>query len=270
MKVDIAAHARKEPSDVYHARPEMSASKVKAVLRSLAHFKSEFIDEEGKKDTPSLRFGTIVHTALLEPARFMKCHVIEPALNKNTNAFKDWKAALHPEAIPLSAGDADAVVRIIHAVKAHPVASSLLAKGIAEHSYFFTEAQTGVACKMRPDYLTEDGWIVDIKTAHDASREAFTRAIGQHRYDISAGLYSEGFRTIFGQMPRGYVYVACETDAPYCCAVYVADETVCEKGLEDARRALWLYKHAAERNEWPGYQSTEAENISLPHWMLLD
>lgn len=270
LSEEIRSKAVKEPSASYFAHPSMSCSMIREILRSPAHFKYRYIDGHKDKDTPAKLFGTITHTALLEPRRFLDQYVIAPDLNKNTNAYKDWKAGLPAETLILKREEADAIITMCENVSSHPVAGDLLRGATMEHSLYFEEEETGIQCRVRPDAITDDGYVVDLKTTRNASREQFMRSIANYRYDISAGLYTHAFERVFKQPPKGYVFIAIESDAPYSVAVYIADASVVEVGLAAARRGLKAWKACVEADRWPGYQDDVAENISLPHWMIQD
>lgn len=55
------------PEDDYHARPEYGSTQVRAALRSINHFK---LACEPTEQTKSMRLGTAIHCAVLEPQRF--------------------------------------------------------------------------------------------------------------------------------------------------------------------------------------------------------
>lgn len=257
----------------YLANPAMSASKCREILRSPLHFKTRYIDPFEENETPALRFGKLAHAALLEPRRFLENFRVEPDVNRRTNAGKEalaaWHASLPQGAIALDGEEAKAIVGMCDALMAHPVASGLLKNGVAEHSLYWQNEATGMACKIRPDYLTEDGWLINVKTSLDASRKEFTRDIGTYDYHLGAAMQTMGFRAKFGHDPKGYVFVVCEKKPPYAVAVYVADDSVIEIGTDGVMRALQRAKACFSENRWPGYQE-EAENISVPYWMMAE
>jgi exodeoxyribonuclease VIII len=264
----IRSKAVREPAEVYHSHPSVSCSMLREIMRSPLHYKRRYIDGVEPEPTPAKTFGTLAHAAILEPRRFLDQFVVEPPLRRNTKEYKSWLEAQPPEKLIISNKDSDRVINMCSAVTAHEGAASLLRGGIMEHSLYFTEPATGVQCRVRPDAMTEDGYVVDLKTTRDASRKAFMRSIAQYRYDVSAGLYTEAFQTVFGRPPKGYIFIAVEHHEPYAVAVYVADDSVTEIGLAAARRSLRLLKACADADHWPGYQDGTTETIGLPNWMI--
>jgi len=276
--IDLKLHAKNESMDEYLASPAMSASKCKAFLRSPKHFKAEFIDGF-KKKSAALEFGDICHAAILEPSRFLKYVIVEPEFTGLTKDGKEskqsgearekkkvWYEALAPENIIVTAQQQIDLIGIINSVKEHDVAREKLEKGIPEHSFYFTDPVTKLPCKFRPDFLTEDGWILDIKTTTDARNKIFMRSVDKYEYNISAAFSTMGFREIFGQDPRGYVFIAVEKECPWDCGVHVADAFVLETGKDSIAKAMALAKRCFEENRFPGCQEGQAENISMPPW----
>jgi hypothetical protein len=88
--------------------------------------------------------------------------------------------------------DAETYTRIVNtvdAVLAHPGARRLLCDGRAEQSLLWHDANNGAPCKARIDFLRNDYGVVDLKTAMDASPDAFGRAIASFEYPAQAAWY---------------------------------------------------------------------------------
>jgi hypothetical protein len=96
---------------------------------------------------------------------------------------------------------------------------------------------------------------VELKTATDASKEGFLRAVYRHGYHLSAAYYrmlvSRTTGTPEADIPHTFVVV--ETKYPYAVAVYSTSERLLAEG-----RALWETNLARFdacwlANDWPGY-----------------
>jgi exodeoxyribonuclease VIII len=150
------------------------------------------------------------------------------------------------------------------AVRSHPAAALALAGSpVIEQSIFWDV--DGIACRCRPDAVTERGVIVDLKTTRDASPDGFAKSIAQYRYHVQAAFYSDGYKTAFGEAPRGFVFIAVETDPPYLVAVYVASETMTNRGRFDYRADLDTFRECLAADTWPGYSNAPL-TIDLPKW----
>jgi exodeoxyribonuclease VIII len=260
-----------ESSEAYNAAEGHRATSLSVILESAKQYKYEIIDGNRKKETPALRFGSIAHTAILERDKFLERFLIEPEF-KGTGSKKakeDWRATVPAGAIVLDAEEMEIIAGMIRSLTEYEPAFSLLKKGVPEVSLYWTDEESGLPCKARPDYITEDGWIVNLKTARDASYRKFRWAIRDYSYHIQAAHYSAGYRAVYGKEPLGYVMLPIEKVAPYECAVYVADQFTMEKGEMDVKKALARYKQCVAENLWPGIQE-EAQNISLPDDMMYE
>lgn len=261
---------RAEPAEVYHStRAINSHGLITIANRSPLHYYTQYIVGEKKEPTPAMKFGSTVHTALLEPEKFKQRMVLSPECGKRSKADKlEWEAfnaSLSLDAIVINSDEMKAIEGMLNSLMDHKIASGLLKDGIAEHSGYFEI--DGLLCKIRPDYLRSDGVVIDLKTTMDASREAFSRQIANLHYFTQAAWYADGSSTILGKEIDTCIFIAVEKDPPYACAVYVTDPTVVEKGRFHWRKAFDIYKQCMKTNHWPGYQ-TEAQNISLPYWAM--
>ena len=173
----------------YHSNPAVSASHLKEIARSPQHYWTRFVDPNRVVTPPTaaMQLGTALHTHVLELDQWDATVAVAPdGIDRRTKAGKESWAAFEAEAkgkIVLSSADADQIQQMGRAVFLHPAASMLLSfKGKAETSWFWTDANTGLECKCRPDWLLDDGSvIVDLKTTEDASPRGFHRSVAQYR-----------------------------------------------------------------------------------------
>ena len=261
------------PNDVYHGGPGISNSGLSLIARSPAHYWAAYMDpsRQRRQATPAMEFGTAVHTAILEPDRFMRDYVVPPYFNLRTNAGKDSAAAWardNPGKVSISQQDFDACKRVRCAVENHAAADILLADGQPELSCYWQDFAGGgapVLCKCRPDFLTNDGWIVDVKTTEDARQEAFARSIYNYRYFVQAPWYFDGVAMSTGVQPRGFIFLTIEKSPPYAIAVYVASPKMMQAGRVEYQRNLAAYRECLATDWWPAYPE-EIVPIDLPAW----
>ena len=83
------------------------------------------------------------------------------------------------------------------AIELHPHASKAFANGYPEVSIFWTDEESGVKCKTRPDYVKLRS-VVDLKTFSNPLGfpigQAVARAVGQGKYHVQARMQLEGLR----------------------------------------------------------------------------
>lgn len=257
------------PMEQYHAMRALSSSGIKKLLRSPAHY---LLDRTQKSEpTESMRFGTAVHTLLLEPERAGE--VIEmPDFNTRTKDGRAERDLWREAHAGYQAFDVETLARIraaVAAVRAHPGASMLLSDGVAERSVLWRDEREGIECRARFDWHREDGGIVDVKTTTDASPAGFIRTIGSFGYHISAAWYFLGAEHVLHATPAFWAFVVVETEPPHGVATYVLDAASIRAGMAKCNQAMRLYAECIRTGSWPSYPPT-IEPISAPRWALVE
>lgn len=269
-------------SDYASDNTAISSSGLKELIISPMRFISYLQDKslDRDKDTDSLQFGRIAHMAILEPAKFKKQFVIEPVfegltktgeLSTRSKAAKDakekWYSELPQGALVLTQKEMDDITSIIYAISLHDVASCFFKNGKPEISGWWTEPETGVRCRIRPDYLSRDNYgdlhLIDFKTSYDARKYSFMKSIYKYKYHMQMAFYYDGLKQILKEDIKTVNFVAC-TKGKTECAVYICDDQMLDIGRQWYKFALQTYKKCIELKKWPGIQS-RAEVISLPN-----
>lgn len=265
-------------------RDAISSSGLRKVMKSPRHYLADMIglqaDEDEEKD--HFRFGRAAHLLILEPEKFKRLHVVEPKFtgltqdgrestrSKDAGLKRDaWRKSLDPEAVIIAQEEADDLTHMVNSLMDHSTASNLLKNGRPEVTGFFNDEETGIACKIRPDYLSydKDGrlYLTDLKTTRDASQGLFSNDVARHKYHAQLAHYVDGIKAITGKAPEGVGIIAVEKKAPYTTAVYWFNEEDIEEGRRWNRFAMHTLYRCIKTNEWPGIQS-EGQMLSLPHW----
>ena len=261
-------------NESYHRHPAVSKSRLDSIARSPLHYWAKHLDPNRwpAEATPAMVIGSAVHTSVLEPDEWDATYAVTPAgINRRTNAGKaEWDVftTAAGSRTVISREDADLVGKITEGVFAHPAAGGLLGlPGKAETSLFWKDAETGLECKCRPDFLLDDGsTIVDLKTTESASPADFMQSIVKFRYHVQAAWYLHGVEQATGKRPEQFVFVAVEKRLPFACAVYVAAPEMVQIGWDTARANLNRLAECMAADAWPGY-SDQVELINLPAWM---
>jgi exodeoxyribonuclease VIII len=259
----------------YHRHSGVSKSHLDQVARSPLHYWARYIDPNRvpTEPTPAMAIGTAVHTHVLELDQWDSRYAIAPeSIDRRTKMGKaEWEVFTTAATgrTVLSRADADQVMRMGHAVYSHPAAAMLLKQlpGKAETTHMWNDAVTGLQCKCRPDWLTDDGsLIIDLKTTEDASPAGFRKSIANWRYHVQAAWYLNGIEQATGTRPDQFIFICVEKKAPFAVAVYAADAEMIQIGSDAAARDLDVLATCKAANAWPGY-SDQIETISLPPWM---
>jgi len=260
-------------NDDYHGGVGISKSGLDVLARSPLHYWSKYLDpnRERKEPTPAMKLGTAIHTAVLEPDEFTKRHMVAPQVDRRT---KDGKATWEQFVADAEAAGADLISAddfatcqaISRQVREHPTARKVFANGTPELSAYWTDAETGLLCKCRPDWLGLP-LIVDLKSTEDASAEGFAKSAWNFRYWVQAAWYVDGIEQATGQRPDAFVFAAFEKSAPYACAFYFADEAMLDMGRREYRRLLRILADCTAADRWPGY-TTDVMPLGVPAWAL--
>ena len=261
-------------SNDYHAHPAISKSHLDQVARSPLHYWARYLDPNRVtiEPTPAMAIGSAVHTHVLELDQWDSRYAMAPeSIDRRTKMGKaEWEVFTTAATgrTVLSRADAELVMRMGNAVYGHPAAAMLLnMPGKAETTHMWTDAATGLQCKCRPDWLTDDGsLIIDLKTTEDASPKGFEKSIANWRYHVQAAWYLNGIEQATGKRPDQFIFICVEKKAPFAVAVYAADAEMIQIGGEAAARNLDVLATCKAAGAWPGY-SDQIETINLPGWM---
>jgi len=254
------------PNDRYHSAPDqISKSGLDLISRSPAHY----FYAAPRDTTRAMEIGTAIHTALLEPERFQKEYVLLKECKDRRQAEYKAAVAIHGSERVLVGHEADSVIGMVESVYAQPVARNWLSKkGYREASLFVRDPVTGVVVRCRYDLLTLDGEIVDLKKTQDARPDAFARSVLNYRYHVQDALYSDAWEWANGQRLSEFRIMAVEENMPHAAMVYKLDETARAEGRRLYREDLNTYAENLKSGEWPSYECTDNEIISLPDWKV--
>ena len=255
-------------NEEYHSGFEQSSTKVKAAINGSGKHYYEAQYGLKKEPTQALIEGSAFHALMEDQAIFDAEFIVKPeGLSLSTKEGKKWKAenVLHRQILLPTFGEK--LKRMSEAVwNFSPACEFMDLEGEAETSHYWTDEMTGLRCKCRPDYITDDlKYVIDYKTTTDASKKGFQRAIVQYGYDIQAGFYMEGIEKCMGLRPKNFIFIVVEKQPPFSVAVYVADDEMVTLGYEKARRGLSKIKYWEDAKEFPNYSET-VEIIGLPEW----
>lgn len=206
--------------------------------------------------TEATGFGTATHALLLEPEAFREQFIVTPVFDRRTKKGKADHAAFlaaHVGKQFVSQKDYETIERIIHNIRRHKMASRILEQGKKEASVFWTDRETGVRLRIRPDCIADGLADLDLKSTKDASYDGFFWEAKRYRYDLSAAMYRDGWFELSGdELP--FMFLAVEKTGPCACALYAAPDAMLADGYADFRKAVRIYSECMMKDEWPDYQ----------------
>ncbi len=252
------------PMAIYRAWSAINASSLRT-MRDKSPMHMRYEQMHGRTETEAMKIGTAAHAAVLQPDLFETDYVEIPTFSgAGTRAAKEEWLAEHEGEIFLKADQLALVGRLCDAVRNHPRASALC-EGQAETSMVWTDPNSGVLCKARPDMLsTRTSAVVDAKFVRDASPDAMSKALWQYGYALQAWFYLTGAREC-GEPRDKFIVVAVEKAMPHAIGVYVIGDATLQAASDQLGILLETYATCLASNEWPGYRG---QFLDLPEWAL--
>lgn len=256
------------PEDAYHASEGVSATMLKTLaMGTPAHLKHYMT--HGREDTPAMRFGRLIHRAVLEPDRMDSEYIVSPKIDKRTKEGK----ALYAEFLVKAQGreivdqdEMDKIRQIVDSVHSQSEARDLLSHGKKEVSIFGIDPITGLTVKARIDILAGTA-MTDIKSVEDASDWGFSGQLTKMFWHIQTPHYAA-----VGELVKIKVeyqsFMAIEKKAPFLCNVVWLNNESIERGFELRQRMMAKIKECKDKNEWPGYGA--AHEIGIRRYGLTD
>ena len=262
----------------------VSWSKCNAMLDSPRNFFEKY--KHGRQVRPAtaaMEFGNLVHQAILEPRKFLDNYVIQPDFGamqspKNRAARDEWVASAKGNgSIIVTEDQADTITKMHKRVMEHEAALKILTGGRAEGWAYFWEENFGRYLLGRPDFLTNDGIVVEVKTTSKrVDRRTVMREIFNYGYhgQMALNCMAAGGILNIPDHKRG-VWIFIKTTEPFDVAVYTASENVILAGRSKVHRAIHqINEHLAVDPElsdplkWLGVQGNYAEELEFEPWML--
>lgn len=257
-----------ESSSLYHSHQAVSHSKLEVFRKRPLLFKKRFIDRTVEAETsPAFAIGSALHCAVLEPSEYEHRYAIRPdGMDRRTKEgkaqYEAFAAGAEGKEI-ISMDDARLVSKMAEAVRAHPAAKELLAKGEPEVTWrsAYEGLPDGVQC--RTDWF-RPGYVADVKTIDSLDGNSFIRNVVNFGYHRQFGFYSEVLRRC-GHSDLKYFFVVVEKKEPFGVIVYEATPNMLAKGYRESLEDLNGLKECFRSDYWPN-MPTMVQDLELPAW----
>ena len=252
------------PIDQYHRDPAIGSSKIKTMAsKTPAHC---LLDSNIDKATAD--WGTAMHMAVLEPARFL-IDVVRGPDNRRGNAWKDAVEEAGTKTL-LTSGDYDECLVARDAVHRNHAARELIENAAnCEASYFVKDEETGLMLKARPDLTTKDAVVVDLKTTQSVDANSFARDVAKFLYHLQEAHYTDvvirANSTSSHFAWNKFVFLCVEKTFPYFSAIFELDADTVREACNLRHAALRRIKECQEANHWPGYPEGK-QIIRIPNY----
>lgn len=247
---------------VYRADPGINISSLKNMRHSAA--KARLRADRPMTPSPAMKLGTAIHSAILEPDKFLATYQKKPRVDARTKAGKEALAGLTGEL--LDEHDYEACLTIAARLRDDPFYSKFIKNGLYETSWF-AEHEYGIRLKSRLDvWLPELNLIVDIKTTDSADERSFRSDVIKYHYHAQAAYYSDLVERVTGKAPAGYVILAIETKEDRDMRAFWLDDPFIARGRADYKEWLSQWYICEQTGAWPGYES-RLHTLKAPAWL---
>jgi hypothetical protein len=247
---------------------ELSPSRAAHLLESQKHF---MLDLQAPRETSdAMQAGIFLHEYFLENKPLAGRIAVKPAgMTFASKEGKAWRDAMQGQGLHIMS-EADML-------DLECMIEALTEAGLPELlSHRNTQKETllrGVYDEVKiKGYVDAMGprWVMDIKTARDASPHGFAKAAADQHYLMKAAWYCElaaqnGWDDSAEDIK--FVWPVVENKAPYCVVFYEAGVQDLRFGKRQMEAAIRSFKDLLQHPEKPaGYQLVQT--LQLPAWYL--
>lgn len=273
------AEHRDISAEEYHADPAIGASMIEDFISSRRLFEGRYVTKTipPKAQTPAMKLGTLIHLRILEPQRFAE--VVAPPTPENAPDGKKWnrrKGSDHEkwwvEYLASIDGKIECDEETLATIEA--IAESVLSKrwarrlidgdGQSEFSILWTDADTGLKCKVRVDWFS--AICLDLKSSADPSPFSYAKSLVGLGYHRKLAHYRQGIQTFTGE-ETPLIHLAVGTQPPYCAGAYDIDDrdrNGKSLGYRQWKRALKEIADCFDRNDFSEPWETQICSLALP------
>lgn len=251
----------------YHGdKSAVGSSSLRKAKKSLMAFAGAMWGPEIEPTDP-MKFGTLVHMAILEPSKFKSRYFVEPEFvgvtkdgkvttSKNAKDVQEkyakWTSELPKGAVVVTEDERSALFNMIESVLSHPTASQLLTNVKTELAGFYRDEKTGILIKIKHDIFAFTGDIqADLKTCQDSYWPEFRRTVESKKYYFQDAMYAQATKEINGVMPESRAWIAVENKYPFETRVHEVCPVYKEAGANEYRHCLDKVKKGIDENSFP-------------------
>ncbi|MFK7822763.1 MAG: PD-(D/E)XK nuclease-like domain-containing protein [Oligoflexales bacterium] len=212
-------------------------------------------EREQKKSAKHFRDGDLVHCKVHEPKEFSSRYHVVDVSSRATKTFK--QTVLGTDKICITSSEYNNASYMADALWNNKQARAYLElAGKAERTFYYTDPETGIELKARPDFITDDSvFVLDTKTARSIDPFDFIRDADSFKYWLSPEIINNAVESVRGIKPQAYVFLCVENkgEKKPDTAIYYADFDFLELGEIKLKQALQTLKQCRESGHWPAF-----------------
>lgn len=252
----------------YHSSEGISRSAIMEFNKTPFHFWDKYINRNSKsknEETSSMKIGSLIHEYVLEKKTFFDKYVISEKKDRRTKEGKQYFELIESNGKKvLDETEFEQIKIMDQSLMSNRQIHGLITQGKYEQSIYWTDPDTGLLCKCRPD-IWQNNFIVDIKTSSNASYREFQRSMHMYGYHLQCAMISEAFKHVFNITMNDFIFVVIENKYPFAVAIYQFDIESLNKSIDIFKSKLKEIKKCYEDKEWPSYKT---QIMYLPSYAL--
>lgn len=299
LKIEDGIHTDITIQDYHANRTHYSATQLKYANKSLKHFYSYINGFLDKPKGSHLDFGNAFELALLNQEGYMKEVAVLPDQDfieiANAVRVKEGKepfttprnSTVYKEGIKefekqnegkyfikdVGPESFDTIEEMLSSCLQDSVIQALIKNVEYQLSLFWTDPETGIRLKTRPDICKRTkNSIVNLKTTEDGSPQAFGKDLANYDYPLQACIEIDGcIKSGLMDKVDNYFWLVVEKVAPFNATIYEFDERDRAACMDNYRFILKKIQKAREQEKWPGYSDLASNEYgilkaTIPPW----
>jgi len=251
--------AHKLPFTEYQSIVALNPSVIVHGVKSMKHLRYAW--ENPHEDNDDLLFGRAVHCLTFEPAEFESRYAMWDGrrAGKAYEEFRNYCQEQNKECLTRTQWDFAqfAALALVHDRLVLPHINS----GEAEVTLLATEH--GLQCKGRVDWISSDGFLIDLKTTRNLLARPFGHDFIRYSYGIKLGLYQRWLKQLTGLYYPAIIF-AVEKRPPFDTAVIPIPANVLDDGADLGLQILQSVRTAIQKKRWPGVANDAEYFLDLP------
>lgn len=259
----------------YHAHPALSSTGARRLIRPGCPALFAWERDHPTPPTDAMKFGRAAHREILGVGA--EIAVTDDWSDFRTKKAQEWRDEQEAAGLlPMLASSTkwQQIQGMKAGLERHETYRRLFdpERGDAEVSAFWTDEETGVACRARFDFLPHPVKgrrliVPDYKKTTDPEPGAFARDAASYGYPMQADWYLRGVRALGLDDDAQFVFVAQADKPPYLASVSYVSGSDLALAHHRNRLALHTFKACTETGQWPGYDEIAA--LPMPtYWRI--
>lgn len=259
-------------------RAYISRAKIALMLEAPEYFFALYGEGKKRPTTKAMELGRRLHYATLENTEFRRNRQIYRMDNLNTIEGRKWHERVqreYPGAPIMSMAEALTMDRIVDRVMSHKLAGELIRGARTEHHGYARCPRTGLLLYSRPDILTTEGAVGELKFVKSVDEFAFNRQQYSDRWFMQLAFYNYVDGLITGtRKPDNCFYIAVETEYPHRLIVptlhptyEVMGDILWNEGLDKIRECMERDPQMRNFEVWRAH-SNKARSIEPEYFMM--